>query len=346
MISIDGVRRLTTNTQHTEVIDVHAHAVLGELFGVAGAAGPELGRDAEGRPWFRVGDYVLHGVDYRGTAFMEPDVRVRKMDEAGIDLQVMSPNPITYFYTLDPDAGLDYCRRHNDLLAAAAAAHPGRLRAFATLPMQDIPAANGELERAVTELGMLGPYIGTEFGPGLDAPEMDGFYRKVVELDVPLFIHPASTGLGLRPADMRLRRMDLDLLIGMPFEETLAAATLIFGGVLERHPTLDACISHGGGTSAFLFGRLRHAARTRRWAPGWLSRDGAFEEFYQRLWFDCVVHEPGSLELLVGHAGVRNVVLGTNFAGWDQEPIPDLGEYGPVFAENGRRLLRLDRESR
>ena len=330
-------------TTTAPIVDVHAHAVLGELFGVAGEAGPELGEDAEGRPWFRVGDYVLHGVDYRGTAFMEPDIRVRRMDEAGIDLQVMSPNPLTYFYTLDPDAGVDYARRHNDLLAGKAAQHPGRLRAFATLPMQDIPAAIDELERATSQLGLLGAYIGTEFGTSLDDPALDPFYAKVVELDVPLFIHPASTGLGHRPADTRLRRMDLDLLIGMPTEETLAAATLIFGGVLHRHPRLDACISHGGGAAAFLFGRLRHAAHVRRWAPDWLRADGAFESFFRRLWFDCVVHERGSLDLLLANAARDHIVLGTNFAGWDQEPIPDLGDLGPMFAENGRRLLRLDR---
>ena len=330
-------------TTKEAIVDVHAHAVLGELFGVAGEAGPELGEDPEGRPWFRVGDYVLKGVDYRGTAFMEPDVRVGKMDEAGIDLQAMSPNPLTYFYTLDPDAGVDYSRRHNDLLVEKAHRHPDRLLAFATLPMQDVPAAIDELERAVTTLGMVGPYIGTEFGTSLDAPEMDAFYAKVAELDVPLFIHPASTGLGHRPADTRLRRMDLDLLIGMPTEETLAAATLIFGGVLHRHPQLDVCISHGGGAAAFLFGRLRHAAHVRRWAPDWLRADGAFEALFHRLWFDCVVHEPGSLDLLLSHAARDHVVLGTNFAGWDQEPIPDLGELGPLFAANGRRLLRLDR---
>ena len=325
------------------VIDVHAHAVLGELFGAAGEAGPELGQDSNGRPWFRVGDYVLQGVDYRGTAFMEPAVRIRKMDEAGIDLQVMSPNPITYFYTLDPDAGLEYARSHNDLLVEKAAIHPDRLRAFATLPMQDIPAAIGELERAVSELGVLGPYIGTEFGTNLDAPEMDDFYSKVVELDVPLFIHPASTGLGLRPADTRLRRMDLELLIGMPYEETLATATLIFGGVLERHPKMDVCISHGGGAAAFVYGRLRHAAHARKWTPEWLRRDGGFEEMFSRVWFDCVVHNRGSLDLLLANAGTERIVLGTNFAGWDQEPIPELGELGPLFASNGSRLLRLER---
>jgi aminocarboxymuconate-semialdehyde decarboxylase len=329
-----------------KAIDIHAHAVLGELFGAAGTEGPELGQDAEGRPWFRVGDYVLRGVDYRGTAFMDPDLRIRQMDEMGISLQVISPNPLTYFYTLDPDAGIDYCRRHNDLLAAVTAKHPDRLRAFATLPMQDIPAAVDELERAVTRLGMLGACIGTEFGTDLDDPAMDPLYQRTVELEVPLFVHPASTGLGRRPADGRLRRLDLDLLVGMPSEETLAVATLIFGGVLYRHPRLDVCISHGGGAAAFLYGRLRQAARTRPWSPDWLRSDGSFEELFHRLWFDCVVHDQSSLDLLLERAGEDRVVLGTNFAGWDQEPIPALGSLGSTFTENARRLLHLERADR
>ncbi len=327
-------------------VDIHAHVVLGELFGAAGAEGPEAGRDSEGRPWVRIGDYVLRGVDYQGTAFMDPDLRIRQMDEMGIALQVVSPNPLTYFYTLDPDAGVDYCRRHNDLLAATVAMHPDRLRAFATLPLQDLPAAVDELERAVTRLGMLGACIGTEFGTDLDDPAMDPLYRRAVELDVPIFVHPAPTGLGRRPVDGRLRRLDLDLLIGMPGEETLAIATLIFGGVLHRHPRLDVCISHGGGAAAFLYGRLRHAARTRPWSPDWLRRDGSFEELFHRLWFDCVVHDQHSLDLLLRRAGEGRVVLGTNFAGWDQEPVLALDSLGPVLTENARRLLRLDRGAR
>lgn len=255
--------------------------------------------------------------------------------------QVLSPNPLTYFYTLDVDGAVDYCRRHNDLLGAAVATHPDRLRGLATLPMQDVPAATDELERAVLRLGLRGAYVGTEFGLDLDATELDPFYAKVVELDVPLFIHPASTGLGTRPPDTRLRRCDLELLVGMPSEETLAVATLIFGGVLERHPGLDVCVSHGGGAAPFLFGRLRDAAHRRPWAPSWLTADGAFEERFRRLWFDCVVHDPGSLDLLLAHAGPDRVVLGTNFSGWDQQPPAELGPHAQEFSANASRLLRL-----
>src|SRR5213080_4748336 len=67
------------------VIDVHAHAVLEVSLGAAGAAGPEIGADERGRPWYRVGDYVLHGVRYRGGPFMDVALRLEAMEQAGID---------------------------------------------------------------------------------------------------------------------------------------------------------------------------------------------------------------------------------------------------------------------
>ena len=91
-------------------IDVHAHAVLEENMGAAGEHGPELGREAA--PRFRVGSYELHGVRYRGSPFMDPDLRLSAMDAAGIDYQVLSPNPLTYFHFIEPGAAREFCRIH------------------------------------------------------------------------------------------------------------------------------------------------------------------------------------------------------------------------------------------
>src|SRR5689334_4768982 len=98
------------------VIDVHAHAVLAMTEGAA-AAGPELGAAPDGTPFYRVGDYRLHGVRYAGSPFMDVEVRLAAMDAAGIDLQVLSPNPITYFDGLPAAEAVAYARAHNDALA-------------------------------------------------------------------------------------------------------------------------------------------------------------------------------------------------------------------------------------
>jgi len=324
-------------------IDVHAHVVLETTLGAAGELGPELGTDGDGQPFFRVASYCLQGVRYRGSAFMDVDVRLAGMDEAGIGLQVLSPNPLTYLHHVDADTALAFCRRHNDALAELVGKHPDRLAGFAQLPMQDLGAAVEELERAVGELALAGGYVGTDFGLDLDAPELDPFYARVAALDVPLFLHPAPAGIDGPPGDPRLRRFDLDLVAGFAADETLAVATLLFGGVLERHPDLDLCISHGGGATPYLVGRMAAAARKRAWAPEALRPDGAFEAALARLWFDAHVHDPRALALLREVVGDERLVMGTNFAGWDQgEPLAE-GPFSERLKRNARRLLRIER---
>ena len=205
--------------------------------------------------------------------------------------------------------------------------------------MQDVGFAIEETQRGVRELGMFGPYIGTDFGRGLDDPEMDPFYEAVVELDVPLFIHPGPAGIDGPPRDANLKRFDLDIIVGFAAQETIAVCTLIYGGVLERHPRLDVCLSHGGGATGYLFGRMARAAQKRPWASEALKKDGAFQALLNRLWFDIHVHADDSLELLKTHVNNDRLVFGTNFAGWDQQP-GNVREQARAYADNARRLLR------
>jgi aminocarboxymuconate-semialdehyde decarboxylase len=331
------------------VIDVHAHAVLEVSLGAAGAAGPEAGTQPDGRPFYRIGDYVLTGVRYAGTPFMDVDVRLAAMDAAGIDVQLLSPNPLTYFERLSAADATAYARTHNDALAALVAQHPGRLLAAAQLPVQDIAASVAEARRAVRDLGMAAVYIDTDpAGRTLDDPALDPLYEAVTELDVPLFVHPSPLGAAPLggdgpPDDSRLRRFDLDLAFGFARDETLAVVALVCGGVLDRHPDLDVCVSHGGGAAAFLAGRLSRAVEVRAWASPALKERG-FGYYYRRIWFDTHVGDAASLQLLVERVGTERLVFGTNFAGWDsgagsrgEEP----GALAGTLAANAARLLRL-----
>lgn len=327
------------------VIDVHAHAVLRMSLGAAGVAGPELGVSPEGTPFYRVGDYVLRGVRYEGTPFMDVDIRLAAMDAAGIDRQLLSPNPITYFGSLEPTAAIGYCRAHNDALAELVSAHPDRLLGAAQLPMQDLDAAIAELERVTRDLGLCAPYIDTDPGRALDDSAMDDFWAAAVDLDVPVFVHPCPLGRRGPADDPRLHRFDLDLVLGFAYDETLAVAALIFGGVLQRHPKLDVCLSHGGGAAAYIAGRLSRAVDVARpWVPDFLREDG-LEPYLRRLWLDTHVHSRAALELLTEVVGTDHLVLGTNFAGWDAagaEGIDEVGDLLPTLSSNAARLLRLD----
>jgi aminocarboxymuconate-semialdehyde decarboxylase len=330
------------------VIDLHAHVVLDETLGAAGRYGPELdeGDEAIGRPaCYRVGDYELVGVRYRDSAFMDLERRLQQMDERGIDLQVLSPNPLTFLHHVDADTATAFSRRHNDALAALVAPHPDRLGGLAQLPMQAPSAAAAELRRAVGELGVLGAYVGTDLGRPLDDPAFDQVYATCVELDVPLFLHPAPGGIDAPRRDERLARFDGDLWLGFAHEEALAVATLVLGGVLVRHPELDVCISHGGGSTSWLVERMRHAAATRPWAGPELRRPGAVDEALSRLWWDAHVGGPASLGVLVATMGTDRLVGGTNFAGWDQTADPSFGDadLAATMDDNSRRLVRRPR---
>jgi aminocarboxymuconate-semialdehyde decarboxylase len=328
------------------VIDLHAHVVLEQTLGAAGRYGPDLdeGDPATGRlPCYRVGDYELLGVRYRHSAFMDVDRRLEEMDERGIDLQVLSPNPLTFFHHIDSTTAIAFSRRHNDGLAEIVGHHRERLAGLAQLPMQDPARAVEELHRSVSELGLLGAYIGTDLGRPLDDPAFDVLYRACIELDVPLFIHPAPGGIDAPRRDERLARFDADLWLGFAHEEALAVATLVLGGVLARHEELDVCVSHGGGSTPWLAERMRHAATTRPWADAALRSEGGVEARLARLWWDAHVGGPRALAMLVAAAGTDRLVGGTNFAGWDETADPSYGDasLAATLDANARRLLRL-----
>lgn len=309
---------------------------------MAGSHGPRLDETAAGQE-FHVGGYTLCGVRYRESLFMDAELRIERMDATGIAVQALSPNPLTYFHHIDPALAIEYCRRHNDALATLVATHPDRFVGLAQLPVQDPDAACDELRRSVRELGFVGGYLGTDPGPHmLDDATLDPFWSTFVELDVPAFVHPAPSGIDGPLRDQRLRRFDLDLILEFAYEESVAVAQLIFGGVLHRHPQLDVCLSHGGGAVPYLYGRWEAATRLRAWSPDWLREPGSYRAMLERLWFDVHVADQRAVRLLAEVVGEHRLVMGTNFGGWDtggDEP-ETAGRTGALEA-NGRRLLRL-----
>ena len=121
-------------------------------------------------------------------------------------------------------------------------------------------------------------------------------------------------------------------------------ASLVLGGVLDRFPDLDVCVSHGGGATAWLAERMEHAARTRPWGPAALAGAGEVAARLGRIWWDAHVGGPGALAVLRATFGDDRIVAGTNLAGWDQSADPAFGDpaLAQLFDTNARRLLRLE----
>ena len=159
---------------------------------------------------------------------------------------------------------------------------------------------------------MQGAGIGTDWGIPIDSTEVDPVWETATGLDVPIFMHPAPCGIDGPSGDPRLRRFELDVVVGFNLESTVAVSTLVFGGVLSRHPTLDVCFPSGGGAVPFVAGRLAAATvAPRPWVDESLRRKGALNEALQQLWFDTHVHDDGALRLLREHVGDDRLVFGT-----------------------------------
>ena len=312
------------------VIDLHAHVVLEESFGAAGKYGPELS-SGEKLQEFRVGDYIMR-VPYRGSVFMDAQKRIEAMDALGVDLQLLSPNPLSFFGHINAEDALEFARASNDAMVKHIDPFKDRLLGAASIPLQDPDSACKELERAVTDLGLIAAYVGTDYGFSLDDPKLDVFYQSVVNLDIPLLIHPATNN-GIRgAADERLSRFGLDLILGYAYEETIAVASLVLGGVMQRHPKLDVCISHGGGAIAFLKQRFESMAT-------FLGAESTFAEDLKLLWFDSHLEEGPAHDLVVSTVGSDRMVFGTNFGGWDTPTV--VTDFDRDLTANAIQLLRL-----
>jgi aminocarboxymuconate-semialdehyde decarboxylase len=153
---------------------------------------------------------------------------------------------------------------------------------------------------------MRGCLIGSNIhGKDLDAPEFEDFFAALSQIDVPAYIHPILPAGRERMGDYRL-----DVLLGFPVDTTIAAARLVFGKVMERHPNLRFVLSHMGGTLPFLWGRISRGFDTfpevKRHFPG----DAA--EWFKKFYYDSITFDPSILRNAIEWVGVEQVVFGTD----------------------------------
>ncbi len=260
------------------------------------------------------------------------ELRLSHMEQMGVDKQILSVVPPMTFYSLDAGMSKDLAASLNDSLSNLAREFPEKFLCMATAPLQDPEAAAAELGRAVAD-GHIGVEIGSNVaGVNLDDPGLDPFWEKASSLDVPVFIHPVDT---LGAAD-RLKDYYLRNFIGNPLDTTIAAACLIFGGVLDRFPKLKFLLSHMGGFTPWIRGRWQHGYGEREEPK--VRGAGAPEEYIGRLYYDTIIHNPACLEFGVKTLGVDSVLYGTDY------PF-DMGNLGPAQEVPGLSgLPESDRE--
>ena len=190
-------------------------------------------------------------------------VRIREMDEAGIDMQLLSHGAPSG-QKLPEDIAVALCQRVNDRLAKAIALHPTRFAGFAALPTIHPEAAADELDRCVSELGFKGAMIhGLTNGLWLDDKRFWPIFARAEKLGVPIYLHPSFPHPDVMKAYYADYAQDYPQVIRAAWGYTVEAATqairLVLSRVFEKHDNLQIILGHMGETLPFLLWRINQA---------------------------------------------------------------------------------------
>jgi aminocarboxymuconate-semialdehyde decarboxylase len=326
-------------------IDMHSHFFprewedLGKRFG---GDWPSMKHLGGGKAMVMMGDKEFRPVY---AACWDAATRLEEMDRDGVDLQVMCATPVLFAYAR-PAAQAQYCAQlFNDAGLELAAQGKGRLKTLCQVPLQDTDAACRELTRAMKS-GHLGVQIGNHVGErDLDDAGLVTFLQHCADEGAAVLVHPWDMMGGARTA-----RWMMAWTVSMPAETQLSIVSLILGGGFDRLPrNLRLCFAHGGGSFAFLLGRLENAWHNRDVARGVSQHPPS--RYVERFYVDSAVFDARALRLLIDVMGEERVMLGSDY------PFPlgeqrvgklirDLGEVSAgarrkLLADNARRFLGL-----
>ncbi len=285
-------------------IDIHAHWYPSEWLKLFECDGPKEGTRLE-----RKGKgYVVHTERMSNPfneEFVDLGLRLEGMRRQRVDVHALSlTTPMVYWAS--PGFGLALAQAYNDAAAAAHAKHPERFLGLAMLPMQAPERAVAELERAAKLPGMKGLYLATNVnGADLDEKRFWDVYAKTEELGWPIFLHPVDT-IGRE----RTTRYYLKNLLGNPYDTGVAAASLVFGGVMDAFPKLEVNLPHAGGTFPWLIGRLDHGTKVR---PELKHMKRMPSQYLRRFTYDTIGHDDRINAALVKLVGADRVTLGSDY---------------------------------
>jgi aminocarboxymuconate-semialdehyde decarboxylase len=297
------------------MIDMHAHCLpriqRAEAFAVDAERAPWLAIEPGGeRGFIMLGDRRFRPVT---ASLWDPAVRVAELDAQGVQVQLVCATPVMFGYAWPARKTAGWAATMNEHVLGYCAHAPSRLKALAQVPLQDTELACREADRAM-ESGCIGVQIGNHVGErDLDDAALVRFLIHCAERNIPVLVHPWDMMGGTR-----MKKWMLPWLVAMPAETQLGMLSLILSGAMERIPeSLKICFAHGGGSFAWLLGRVDNA---------WRNRDIVRQDcpqlpssYARRFHVDSAVFDAGALRLLTEVMGTERVMLGSD------SPFP-LGE--------------------
>ncbi|HXR23954.1 MAG TPA: amidohydrolase family protein [Candidatus Binataceae bacterium] len=325
------------------VIDLHNHFIAPEVIDFLAREGRHYATriiERDGRRFFLIQESALRPID---GAISNASARIVDMDREGITTQAVSCVPFLMYPEVAADLGLAIAQVNNDSLASLAARDRDHFVSLASVPLQDPVMATRELERAA-KLGLCGVEIPPKVGERqLDEADFLVFWEAAEALQMAVCVHPfeaAPTGA--------LARYSLGNLVGNLYDTGLAAALLIYGGVLERHPKLRIVLYHAGGALPSLIGRLDMGYRLIPECRSAIPRPPS--SYVAQFHFDIIAHNRELLGHLVKTYGADRFVVGSDYplpAGL-AHPVEEVRALGlspadeaKILSHNAREILRL-----
>ena len=280
-------------------------------------------------------------------AYDSPDLgkRVREMDEAGLDLQLVCQGAGVYADQLPATQALEIVRQSNDVLAERVAPHKDRLMGITALSLKNIEASVQEVERTAAQgfrAVLLYPHVDGEML--VDTPAMEPIFAKISELDLPIFLHGAGTAQD--PTLARLEDGGAGVAYAVLSDGEVAECCLrmIASGLFDRHPNLRIVIRSSGGGIPLLLHRFF-------WKHKGPQGEKRYSEiFLEHFFIDCASSDARTLAFLIDKLGDNNIVFGSDYCGGlgplskaltAVEAQPDPGRIKAFTEKNSRQLLRL-----
>jgi aminocarboxymuconate-semialdehyde decarboxylase len=258
--------------------------------------------DSDGNPCVHYpGDYNILVPGHRDIAY-----RQRVLDNHGVTTQVLSfTTPGVHVES--PARALEMARGINDAFAQVVRERKGRFTALATLPLNDPAASVRELERAMKDLGLPGAMVFSNVNHVALADERyEPLWKQANELDAVVYVHPTD------PAGVEAM-LDYWLmpLVGFLMDTTLAAARLVFSGVVVRYPRIRWVLTHMGGAVPYLAERFDRGYRA--FADCRTHIDRPPSEFLKQFYYDTVNFNPSNVCLALDFAGPDRIVAGSDY---------------------------------
>jgi aminocarboxymuconate-semialdehyde decarboxylase len=315
-------------------MDVHAHYWTDDYLDLL----VDLGKADAG---------AARGLGAGGGAELE--ARLRLMDRAGVQMQVLSACP-QMPYGEDAAKAAKAARFVNDQYAELAGRHRDRFGTFAALPMPHLDESIAELRRALDELRVAGIAMNTTvMGHALVEPAFEPVFAELNSRSAVLYLHPA----GNSACSPLIGDYHLTWMVGAPVEDTISIMQLITHGIPTRYPDIKIINSHLGGALPML---LQRADDQYSWeAPDTPELPSVAA---RRMWYDSVGHgHVPALRCAIDSFGADRLLLGTDFpyengdtflraVDYIDDPQIDPDAARAILDQNAAALLRIGQDPR